>query len=597
MKRFLFLVLLLPFLVFSKTKDKKIFSEEFSPVKKYTFFAELNYVSNINNDTQSADSDEIKSASVPYIPIPYYLKWYSIFSETSYTELAQSSTENLYRVFNLITPQFNSEDERSLLINNALNIIEFSKVSSETEMKDFLSTNIKSSSFGEKTAFLANILSLFSDNYDFDSLKEDSQEVKISDMDMIRALNGSIQTGTIIPVGVCRHMHQFAIRIAKSIGIDNAFGVGFRTHGGGHRTLVLGVPGSPTQVVQLNYGEKVDIGNVTGTAALTQNHSLPSTGIRFRIYNGEDKASITLPTEQGALLNLLSGGRNSDLVHGIETESIIQQFGIKTPYGTFRAFKANSPERGYSNFQGVGYDFTFDFFKYFSNEFGFAGFQNERSLLDDNKLKTEGLYLRNTLNFKWEFYTSKNLNISAFTSLHFRGSFYCSTLKEESCISNSDFNIDGHSGVQIEYYFPNGSLKSSVSAHGQLVDNHASFATHQKLIIPAITNTNKLSLTLTDDLTSEHEFSTTHYDLGTSTYNVFSTTNTIFSREYEVDLYHSYDAPIGNNTPAWLPGGAKVMTYGAKKLFLSKLLEVNISYQSREYELEKFFGVNIKLIY
>jgi hypothetical protein len=564
--------------------------------KKFTFFVELNYLSEIESKDGIKDN-KFQSTYVPYIRIPLFLQAYADYNNLSYSQVASSNSTEMFDVLDQVTPIFIDPKERDTLISNTVKIIEFSKVKSTSEMNRYLSENIKSASFGEKTVFLANVLSLLSDNYDSEMTEEGYKEVRVNDMDMLSAMNESILTGNPTPSGVCRHIHQFAIRIAKSIGMDNAFGVDFNSPRGGHKTLVLGVPGSPSQVVQLNYGQKVELGTVTGTEALTQNHSIPSTGIRFRIYNGKDESSIILPSEQGGILNLLSGGTDSDLAHGYETESIIQQFGVKTPYGTFRAFKANSTERGYTKFEGIGYDIDFSFFKYFSNELGFAGFQNQRTVLNKETLKTEGLYIRDKLSFQWEFYEGDRLNISTFTDLHLRASLYCTTYKGIDCKTNQDFSADIHSGIKAQYKFTRGKFNTEIKAHTQMANEHGSYTTKQTLIIPAVTILNTLQLQLTDDFFSEHEVSVTHYDLGTNVYNVFKSTNSLNSNTYDLELYHSYGAPITEDTPVWLPGASKVNRYGVKKFFLSKKIEINANYESRAYEAEKFFGVNIKVVY
>ncbi|MFT6630182.1 MAG: hypothetical protein ACJAS4_000116 [Bacteriovoracaceae bacterium] len=590
MRRFLLSILLLPIFAFSAAETIE---------KKYTFFAELNYLSEVGreNGEDFKDSASFQTSKIPYLQIPTFIRAYAEWENLPYSEVANSNSIEMYNILDEFTTKRLNQKERHQLISNAVKMVEFSKVKSRSEMKTYLNENIRSASFGEKTVFLANMLSLLEDNYDLEMVQEGYNEEKVTDMDMILALNKVILTGVPASAGVCRHMHQFAIRIAKEVGIDNAFGVGYRTDSSGHRTIVLGVPGSPSQVVQLNYGTKNEFAHVTGTSALTQNHSIPSTGIRFSIYNGNDTASIILPSEQGGLLNLLSGGNNSDLAYGYETESLIQQFGIKTPYGTFRAFKANGLETDNSKFEGIGYDVSFKFFKFFSNHLGFAGFQNQRRVLNDEILKIEGIYLRNKLSFNWEFYTGEKLNISTFADLNLRLSLFCTTYEDYNCEPNQDLNANLNSGFKAEYKFQKASIRSEVRVHTQVANKHASYTTRQTLIIPAVTLINSLKLKLSEDFSSEHEVSTTHYDLGTNAYNVFNSINSVHSKAYDLELYHSYGAPITDNTPVWLPGAAKVTRYGARKTFLSKKIELNANYESRAYELEKFFGINIKVVY
>lgn len=586
MKQIIILFLLLPCICFSAKK--------FEVKEKYHFFADLTYLDQVN---KSKDSEKFQTTSVPYIKIPFYLSWYAYYNNIDYSDISKGSPEEIREALIQITPTYTDENEKLQLIDNAMRVVEFTQLETDKEIMSYLKSEMSKRSFGDKTVFLSNILSMLSDNYDHEMLEDDYDERPVSDQDMIRAIRNSIETGKKVPAGVCRHMHQFAIRVAKGMGIQNVFSVGYRTQKGGHRTLILGIPGSPSQVVQMNYGQKITMDKVSGSMALNQDHSIPMTGIRFRVYNGDDQTSIILPSEEGALLNRLTGGKDSDLAQGFRVDSSIQQLGIKTPYGTFRVFKANSKNKNYSSFKGIGYNKTFKFFNYFSNEIGIGGFESQRRLNNDDKIASKGIYARNNLGFNWKFYTGKKLSVRLFSNLYLRGSYYCTRYKLGDCVVNYDMNADAQTGIGTEYRTDKVTFGTSLSMMTQAAPNHASFTSGHQLIVPAITAKGSLKVSLSEDYTSNHEVAITRYNLGTNIYNVFSTTNSLNSEELELDLYHLYKAPLNNDTPIWLPGAVEQSIYGAKKTFLSKKLEINASYEVNKNDLEQFFGVNLKVFY
>lgn len=587
-KRFLLLTLLSITICYGEEPNQK------NSKKETTFSASIEYYS-----IGSSYNLSYQSTRVPYISIKDSFQKYALENSLEYKKLLElNDTEKraiLYRVSKL---ERNDMDEktRATLIENALDIFSLSKVKSIKEMNNFLSNTMSFKSFGEKISFLTNLLSHASDNYEYQMLEDDNIVRKISHLEMLQAINHSIQTGEVAPSGVCRHIHQLAIQVANGMGLKNVFGVGFRTQGSGHRTIIIGVPGDPTQVVQLNYGEETIVRSTVGISALSQNHSIPDTGIKFRIYNGNDEAVILIPSEQGAILNRVSGGKDSDLGAQFKSHSQINQVGIKTPYGLFRLFKARSIKNfGSTNVSGVVYEKNFNFFDFFNTSFGFTGFETQRDLTEDNTLTMRGLYFRNDTGFNWKFYSSQFVDLATFNELHLRGTFYCSYLNNSKCSKNTDEYISINSGFSVNLKFKKGNNKTSVMFQSQMAPNHATYKNRQTLIVPSVTFSNKFSFALTDDYIFNNYINLTHYNLGTHTFNVLNTENTINSKKLKLNLFYSYNKPLNNNIPTWLPGGQEVNVYGLSKSFLNEKINLSTRYEAYDDSLYNNVGLQLKL--
>ena len=287
---------------------------------------------------------------------------------------------------------------------------------------------LKGASLDQKVDLLATYLTNLDSNYEYEMINDGPAVGEDRwDRDLHNAMSRSIRYGEKIPAGVCRHMHQMAVRLAEKIGFDEAFGVGFRTQEGGHRTMVLTHPDNPQKVIQLNYGRVTENSGVSGPAALSQNGSIPDTGIRFRVINGDDVMAIILPSELGGVLNQVTGGDDSDLGQRYEDRAEVQQMGVKTPYGTFRIFAASTPMGNDASTQGASYNTKIKFGSNFYGEYGAAVYQTERST-ERGSLASTGVYGRFTHGADVKIYESPSLVLRGFGELHGRVARFSSQL-------------------------------------------------------------------------------------------------------------------------------------------------------------------------
>ena len=86
-----------------------------------------------------------------------------------------------------------------------------------------------------------------------------------------------------IKAGVCRDIVQAGLLIAKAIGLENSFGIGYQTTGGSSHREFMTVNLEERKITVINYDIKSDTKDVRGVKALEINNGSPSTGIQFRL--------------------------------------------------------------------------------------------------------------------------------------------------------------------------------------------------------------------------------------------------------------------------------------------------------------------------
>jgi hypothetical protein len=482
----------------------------------------------------------------------------------------------------------NTGVEKKHAIENAVTLNKLINIEDPNLFFDALQSEMKSQSFAKKVGLLANVLTYLEDNYDVSTADSGSTEdLKVSDKDLIDGIRESIRTGTPVEVGVCRHMHQFAVRMARAMGLDNAYTVGFRTTESGHRTMVLQDPSNPSRVIQLNYGKKSEKLGVTGPEALVQNHQLPSTGISLRVYNHQDELSIVLPTEEGAILNRMTGGRDSDLSPDYKSKSQIQQIGVDTPYGTVRFFHSNLSRGSQGLVSGAGIDTELKYNDLFSGKYGIAGFYSTREV-SKGELKNKGVYAQTSQNFKVKVHESQNVSITGFSELKVRGNVYCVGVDKDGCLFNTDYNVSALSGVEAKYVTGPIQNRTALNILGQVEKDQSTpdmdflFATP----VTQLTHDSTFKLTSTFDGNIGGELNL--YHLGPGIHGTYNGHLGLLDRKRKIKFQLDSDGRLTQNTPIWLPdaehsvGGALGTTIFNDQLYLNldgkKSLEIDGNY-------------------
>lgn len=475
-------------------------------------------------------------------------------------------------------------------VDNAMLIAKIAATRGEGDMYGILSKEMAKAPYGKKVDFLANFLSYLNDNYDFESL-EPGKDKDPTDKEIMSALDDSIKSGRPVPAGVCRHMHQLAVRMAQAMGIKEAFGVGFRTHGGGHRTLVLTSPDDPTKVIQLNYGSKSENNGVSGPSALSQNHTLPDTGIKLRIFNGKDDLAIQLPSDQGDILNKVTGGEDKELSPDHKSQAQIQQVGVGTPYGTVRFFHAKTPMGNQTEMMGGAYNIKVNYNDVFYGEYGIAGFTADRPV-QGGTLKTAGAYGQTTQGFNLKVYSAPNVNISTFGELHLRGSLYCSSVNGGKCEQNQDSQVDLYGGILARYR--TGPLTHRTSLTFQATGDTGTNSNGISVNVPVVKLSHDTDIRISSSITGNLGGGVTMYNLGTGTYFTYNGHGGIESKKTGTYFGVEANGRLTNSTPFWIPGAEHTASAVVNQSIFGKKLYVGAEgKQSFDLKDNHYLGITL----
>jgi hypothetical protein len=463
-------------------------------------------------------------------------------------------------------------------VDNALLIRDVSYLGNDDAIYSALKERMQGASFGRKVGLLATFLNTFSNNYDSSRTESgtESSQGTVSLTDMMNAHNSNFTSGTAIDAGVCRDMHQAAVRLAHSMGIKEAFGVGFATQGGGHRTMVLSDPNNRGTTYQLNYGKVVTQDGVAGPSALSQNHSIPDVGIRFRIYNADDKPAIILPSDRGTILNRMTGGQDSDLdlMHSANINTV--QGGVATPYGNFRIYNAKANMGNSEEITGISYNVHVDYNNTFYGEYGITGFQAKRNT-EKGILKSMGLYARTTQGFNITTPVTDNFMIETHGALHLRGMYASTSINGNDNENNGDFNLNAQYGVRAHYR--TGPVRHTTSLtfdsaldQADAIDGGQGVA----VITPTTLITHEAEVSLSDQVKLNAMLGLAIRDLGTSTYVTYDSEVGISNNGTGTSLYIGSEGAVSNDTPLWLPGSERMGTIGLQQNVIGEHFQVNV---------------------
>jgi len=515
-------------------------------VKKNNIFFNLQFMATGKNGEPS-----FQSVPVPRINLKEFVTAYSKATDLERQDVLKLSQNQMREILlSGVTSLEGTAKENS--IDNALLIYKLSQIKNEKLMYQTLQTEMKSQSFARKVDFLANLLSYLMDNYDITSAQTDSSAIKITDMEMMAAIGESIRTGKKLEAGVCRHMHQLAIKMAGALGIDNAYTVAYTTKQLAHMTLIMQDPKDPKKVIQLNYGTKSETDGVTGPEALSQNHGLPSNGIVFKIFNQKDQFAISLPSELGGILNRVTGGEDQDLSPDYKSRSQFQQVGVETPYGTVRFFHTESPLGNQEEVSGGAYNFKLKYNDLFYGEFGISGFTSSRPV-ENGKLKSKGIYGRTTQGMNLKIYSSNDLQMSLFSELHLRGTLFCSTDTSKECEGNFDQDESLTSGAKVNYKIGETQNTSSLIFQNQSTPNYAVVDQNLVLETPVLQFRHDTKFKLTPNLEGIMGGELTSYQIGPGFHGTYNTHLGLNEKKSKIFLQFNLDGRVTPNTPIWIP--------------------------------------------
>jgi hypothetical protein len=500
------------------------------------------------------------SLPVAKINLSEFITNYSTFSGLDRKDVLNLSDTDLRKLLTMYSglPGI-SADALSDAVESSLLVKKMVTFNTSDAALSFIGSELGEASFSKKVSFIATYLNFLKENYEDDMLNggPTSGQDRLDD-DLHLAMKTAIEDGINIPTGVCRHMHQMAIRLARKLGVDEAFGVSFRTAAGGHRSLVLTDPNDPTKVVQLNYGNKSVTAGLSGPEALSQNGLIPDTGINFKIHNGEDQLVLSLPSELGGLLNKVSGGSDQDLALTYNDKSQIQQAGINTPYGTVRLFHGGNPLGNQAQTSGIAYNERVTFNEVFYGNYGVAGFSSHRPT-QQGELSNNGLYFRASHGADIEVFKGDNLTVNVIAKQHNRASIFNAEIEKAPSTNenisglNASYNIDAQLGLSME--FSTQLFRARTQVMSQILFDQLSSSNGKRLgIVGSTYNIDQdfmFSTGSSIDLSSN--FGAAIYDLGTGVYGTYHSRIGLDSRSSSTSLNIKVEGRLTDDTPFWLP--------------------------------------------
>ncbi len=458
-------------------------------------------------------------------------------------------------------------------IDNALLIIRASALGSEEAMLKMIGDSAKGMSFGRKVGLVATFLSAFNDNYDnARAAGGPKSDGEVTLKPMMVAINSNLNTGGDIDAGVCRDMHQAAALLARAMGIDEAFTVGFKTVGGAHRTLVLTDPNNRGRVYQLNYG-RITEQTVGGPSALAQNGIIPDAGIRFRIYDANGKPAIILPSDRGTILNLVTGGSDQQLDLMLHSNNTINQAGLNTPYGKFKIFSATAAQGNGEKVAGVAYNVRVNYNDIFYGQYGLAAFQSSRDTEAGN-MSSVGVYAQTTQGANINLYQRDRFRVYASGELTLRGMYAYTNLgdKNEHVF---DYDIRARYGLGTEFY--TGSIHHTSTLTAQtFVDQASSLDSSKGIAIqtPSVLWMHRIDGDLGRDVHGSLGVGLAYRALGTDDYWQYVGEASLDAKRTGTTVDLHTEGALTRDLPLWVPGSEHTGTLQVNQSLLGEQLYV-----------------------
>ena len=231
----------------------------------------------------------------------------------------------------------------------------------------------------KKISFMRYLLFQFGDNYDDSRAENDhpNSSGKVPLNQIKNALFENIYHKSEIKAGVCRDIVQAGLLIAKAIGLENSFGIGYQTTGGSSHREFMTVNLEDKKITVINYDIKSDIEDVRGVKALEINNGSPSTGIQFRLTSEQNIEEIALPSELGLTLHHMVDGNQDQVMLGDNPLGDTHQVGLKIQnLGEARLFYSESNQGSKEQTFGLSISRKQKFFDIAQLDLGAAAFSS-----------------------------------------------------------------------------------------------------------------------------------------------------------------------------------------------------------------------------
>lgn len=352
---------------------------------------------------------------------------------------------------------YKTEDMNDSRIKEGVTIIRFLQMTATGNGKkalDYLSTRTSNFSTPQKVSLLSSLLENLNLNYDFKIIKDlfkDVSDKKMAQM-AVRDFLG-VGYGEAYNAGICRHMHQFALKAARSMGLGLSYGVSFPTANGYHSTLIITNPDNPTETIRFNYNYVTKINGEQGQVVLDQSLSSRSSGITFHLWGEHDNPVYFSPSEKGLVLEKVSGGDVENFDPLTQSRSMLRTTQVENATTTIRFFEANIPEGKESKMFGASIVKDVKYNDLFKARYGLSLYRSEKTehpweysihnsnyFSNDDKLTTTGLFFYLDNEFKINLFHKNGIKLDLKSNLILRGTPYYSEIVSRT---KTSFNVAG----------------------------------------------------------------------------------------------------------------------------------------------------------
>lgn len=415
--------------------------------------------------------------------------------------------------------------------------------------------------YNGKIRLLSRVLKTLADGYDdlraVDGTSESEGTVSFEDVLKNWRHNSKFKDKQV--AGVCRDIAMAGVKISKAMGIKISYALGYQTTGDGHHRINLNSEGKNKGITLYNYGEGTQHNKIRGTKALQFNGSLPSSGIKFRIYNVDSKLATILPSELGVVLNEIMGGDDKTLTVSPIRKPSLHQIGVRTPYGRLRVFTSNSSRGTVENTSGVSYDIDQPITRFIELSGGISLYSSSRDTRYGN-LQDDGFAYRLSPRVKLdESFQATGTRVNLQVTPQIFGVVNCSELNNKSCTGNNDNYNTLHLLAEIEQSIGD-KVSLSLNTEGNTFISSSESTDNQSPDEVRITNYSLgagllFKPTLNSRISIDGRI--IYSDLGDAIYKTYQSNMNFEQINWKTRLSLAHQGSLQDKTPEFIPGSGE----------------------------------------
>jgi hypothetical protein len=381
-------------------------------------------------ETETSDSSP-QQISIPKI---------NLRDEITFLSKKQSKPRSYYleldksELLTLIEENYLSvaEKTRKQLLKNAYLVYEVSKLKSEEQIISKIKEELSGEEFSTKVSFLVNLLS-YIPKYSVDHL--DKKELNSAQV-MGQVLNSISDVVKLSYSGV-NGINQLAVKIAKELGLENAFGVEFSSNLTGRKQILnLTNPQNPNERFQIEYA----LPRYHKSQLVTTIDDSLFGGVSIIVIDGQKRESSFI---KDSPTSFLSRGAKSTS----QGKSTPQEISIFTPQGSSNLFFNENPSGNTIKTSGGRFGLKLNFEDVFYTEIGMAGFSTMRP----NGLEgavDQSVSSRIASGFNFNIIQGDKVFISSYGDASYSASMSCSEADRTICEAPLDKAVSSNAGLK-----------------------------------------------------------------------------------------------------------------------------------------------------